>query len=123
MMRVQDKQEAKMRKPSVSGYDGKNDKLLLDDDGGGTVEWQPGDGTRYLLVAKVLDMGEARMFGACPDAMLVAVGSGGENMLALILDPCNLHHLTWVKEKAFHMKVSEYTLMAYAALLNLVVGD
>jgi hypothetical protein len=112
-----------MRQPKVTGYGGKYDKFLSDEHWGGTVEWQPGDGTRYLLVAKGLDADEARLFGAPPGAMLVAVGSGGEQMLALALEPDSLHHLTWVMEQAGHMKVSEYTLMAYTALLNLVLGN
>jgi len=112
-----------MRQPNVSGYGGQYDKFLSDDHGGGTVEWQPGDGTRYLMVAKALDVDEARLFGAPSGAMLAAVGSGGEQMLALTLDPYNLHHLTWVREQAQHMKVSEYTLVAYTALLNLALGN
>jgi hypothetical protein len=120
---AEDKGKAKpMRKPSVSGYDGQHDKVYEDVDGGGTVEWQPGDATRYLLVAKVLDVAEARMFGASPDAMLVAVGAGGERMLALVLEPGGVHHLSWVREHAQHMKFSDYTILAYTALLNLVLG-
>jgi hypothetical protein len=121
---AEDKGKAKpMRKPSVTGYGGQYDKLHEDDDGGGTVEWQPGDATRYLLVAKVLDVAEARLFGASPDVMIVAVGAGGERMLALVLEPHVLHHLSWVREHAQHLKFTDYTILAYTALLNLVLGD
>lgn len=112
-----------MRKPAVSGYNGAHDKIVPDVNGGGTVEWQPGDGTRYLLVAKPLDASEARLMGSPPGAMIVSVGPGGESWLTLVLDPTGLHHISYVAEHAYRTKFNEYTLMAFTALLNLVIGD
>jgi hypothetical protein len=111
-----------MRKPAVSGYDGLHDKFVPDVNGGGTVEWQPGDGTRYLLVAKPLDASEARLMGAAMGAMIVSMGTG-DAWLTLILNPGSLHHASYVAEKAERMNFSEYTVGMLAAFSNLVLGD
>lgn len=111
-----------MRKPTVSGYGGVHDKFVPDVNGGGTVEWQPGDGTRYLLVAKSLDAAEAELLGAPEGAMIVSVGPG-ESWMTLVLHPDGLHHISYVAEKVQRIAFSEYTVTACTALLNLVLGD
>lgn len=112
-----------MRKPVVSGYGGQCDKFIPDENGGGTVEWQPGDGTRYVLTSKPLTVEEARLFGAPDGACIVSVGAGGERLVSLVLEPGGLYHIVYVAEKMMGRGVSDYTVAAYTALLNLVLGD
>jgi hypothetical protein len=118
-----ERKEGAMRQPKVTGYDGRHDKFIPDDHGGGTVEWQPGDGTRYLIVAKVIDEAEARIHGAIPGSRIVSVGPGGAWWLTMIVIPWACHHISYVAEYARDRKMSDYTLLACTALMNLALGD
>jgi hypothetical protein len=113
-----------MRKPKSFGYGGKYDKFVLDPHcNGGTVDWQPGDATRYLLTAKALGYDECRLYGAPSGSYLVVVSTGGSNSVSLVLAHEGLHHLSYIKEQLCHVKLSEYTITVYTALINLVLGN
>ena len=113
-----------MRKPKVTGYDGKYDKIFPDDRGGGVVEWQPGDGTRYLAVVKALGFGEGRILSASYPSFIVSVGPGDNKWLTLVTTK-SLCHEHYIAEKAdvAGIKITDYTIIALTSFINLIIGD
>ena len=112
-----------MRMPAPIGYEGQEDRLIEDSNGGGVAEWQPGDGTRYLLVAKALTHPEALHLGSSGGAMMVSVGPGSTNFVTLVLFPGDVCHITYFHEKSLRMHFSEYTTKVLTAFVNTVFGD
>jgi len=110
-----------LRMPKALGYDGEYDRLITDGYGGGLVEWQPGDSTRYVLVVKTLADMEARLLGAPIGARMVSVGPGGERWSTMIVGE-GLVYEGYVKEKIGE-GMNDYNLTVYTALINMVVGD
>jgi len=113
-----------MRKPSVTGYGGKYDKFYEDEHGVTLVEWQPGDGTRYVLVATpIRSQIAAEALGCAVGDLLVSV-SAHEGLIALTLSDGALHHYSYLAGKlaAFGVE-SEGRVGPLVALLNLVLGD
>ena len=112
-----------MRKPSMTGYDGKYDKFI-EQDGGGTIVWQPGDGTRYVLwVRAITDADEAGILGCAVGDLLVVLGIW-RGMAAFFLSDGVLHHESYVAEKlAAHGITDVGQVMPVVALLNLAIGD
>ena len=110
-----------LRMPKAMGYDGEYDRLINDGIGGGLVEWQPGDGTRYVLIVKTLADMEARLLGAPIGARMVSIGPGGERWSTMIVGE-GLVYEGYVKEKMGE-GMNDYNLTVYTALINMVVGD
>jgi hypothetical protein len=109
-----------LRLPKVTGYGGRYDRLV-EDDALSLVEWQPGDGTRYLIAAAPLGIIQGRMLGAGPGAALVSLSTDGERWTTVVVNPGVLHHIGNLEEKV--RGLTAYTLTAYAALLNLTMGN
>lgn len=112
-----------IRLPSVSGYGGAHDRMVLDGNGGGTVEWQPGDGTRYILMARVVSEDEARMIGCGPGDLMVTVSANGGWVSLPLVFGC-IHHISYLGEKlAPYGITTQGRLDPLVALINMVVGD
>ena len=113
-----------MQQPSKTGYDGKYDKFSPLDGGGAVVEWQPGDGTRYVLTVRpVTNAMEARVLG-CSLGDILATFSVRDGMVSLCLTDGALHHYSYIGEKLQRFGITgEGTLLPLVALLNLAMGD
>lgn len=111
-----------MRIPKITGYQGEYDVLLENTPFGGTVSWSPGDGTRYFLVARRLEFDESQCLSAPPGAMMVSLSTDGQRWSTIIVVEGNLCHISYFAEK-MPRGMDEYTLNAYTALLNLVLGN
>lgn len=112
-----------MRLPKVTGYDGQYDKLIENDPFGGTVFWSPGDATQYCLVARRLEYDEARALSSSPGSMIVSLSTDQERWTTVIMVEGNLYHLDYFMGKVYPGGPSVYTMTAYVALLNMVLGN
>lgn len=90
-------------------------KLAEADEKNFTVEFQPRDGTRYVVMFRKPCEAERRMFGCGPDAWMVSMERGPAKFKSALLSPRS-HH-TYIKEK---MEVNTYTAMVLAKLLDYV---
>jgi hypothetical protein len=91
-------------------------KLAEVQDGAGfTVEFQPRDGTRYVVVFRKPCEAERKMFGCAPDAWMVSYERGPAQFKSALLSPRS--HYTYIKEK---MEVNTYTAKVLEKLLDFV---
>lgn len=111
-----------LRLPRVTGYGGRYDRLV-EDDAVSLVEWQPGDGTRYLIAAAPLGIIQGRMLGASPGAALVSLSTDGDRWTTVVVNTGVIHHIGYLEEKVQRQGLTAYTLTAYAALINLTIGN
>jgi hypothetical protein len=112
-----------MRMPMPFGYEGEHDRLIEDGQGGGIAEWQPGDGTRYLMVVKALSPRETKYLGSYPGGVIVSVGPGTDNWTSLVLFPGDVCHVAYFAEKVRNKSYNDYTIKILAAFVNLVIGN
>ena len=112
-----------MRMPMPFGYEGEYDRLIEDGQGGGIAEWQPGDGTRYLMVVKALSPRETKYLGSYPGGVIVSVGPGTDNWTSLVLFPGDVCHVAYFAEKVRNKSYNDYTIKILTAFVNLVIGN
>lgn len=82
---------------------------------GDSIEYQPGDGTRYLMAFHSLTEGERRFYGCGESAVLVTVMSGGNRYVSSCLE--EFSHISYISEK---LNTSPRTSEAVEHLLQFV---
>ena len=91
-------------------------KLAEMQDGSGlTVEFQPRDGTRYVVMFRQPCEAERKMFGCGPDAWMVSMQSGPAKFKSALLSPHS--HYTYIAEK---LGVNHYPALVLEKLLDFV---
>lgn len=91
-------------------------KLAEVQDGSGlTVEFQPRDGTRYVVMFRKPCGAEQKMFGCGPDAWMVSKMDGPAKFKSALLS--DSQHYTYIQEK---LGVNEYTAKVLERLLDYV---
>ena len=91
-------------------------EIAEEQDGAGyTVQFQPKDGTRYVLMFRKPCERERRLFGCSADAWMVNYEVGPATFKAALLSPRS-HH-TYIQEK---LNVSPYTAKVLERLLDFV---
>jgi len=113
-----------MRIPTIGKYKGAKDKLMqVSESAGGTVEWQPGDGRRWLLFARTIGKNEADILGSSEGDLMVSVFAMG-CWCTLPLTPGAFHEEHYVAEKLPpHVAKDRKTLRMIVAFVNAVLGD
>jgi hypothetical protein len=113
-----------MRVPKIGKYKGAKDKFFgVGTEGGGTIEWQPGDGRRWMLFARPLLKPEADIIGSSEGDLMVSVFALG-CWCTLPLSPGAFHEEHYVAEKLPpHVAKDRKTLLMVVAFLNAVLGD
>lgn len=92
-------------------------KLAEVQDGSGlTVEFQPRDGTRYVVMFRQPCEAERKMFGCGPDAWMVSKMDGPAKFKSALLSPRS--HYTYIKEK---LDVNTHTAKVLEKLLDFVL--
>lgn len=87
----------------------------VQDGSGLTVEFQPRDGTRYVVMFRQPCEAERKMFGCGHDAWMVSMQSGPAKFKSALLSPRS--HYTYIKEK---LDVNTYTAVVLEKLLDFV---
>lgn len=102
-----------------TGYEGRHDKWAPGVEGG-VLEWQPGNGLRYLFAVKALTLAEGSLVGVSEGGVLVSVWTH-DVWYTMAIHEGGLVHISYVAEK--WPKLSEGELYACTALINLAIGD
>lgn len=91
-------------------------RLVETHDGSGlTVEFQPRDGTRYVVMFRQPCAAERELFGCGLDAWMVSKMDGPAKFKSALLFP--RAHYTYIKEK---LEVNTYTALVLSRLLDFV---
>lgn len=113
-----------LRMPKIGKYKGEKDKRVHGCElCGETIEWQPGDGRRWILFAREIGEAEAPILGCSEGDVMVSVLAGG-TWCTLPLSPGGYHAEIYVTEKLPpHVAKDRKTVLMIVAFLNAVLGD
>lgn len=113
-----------LRMPTIGKYKGEKDREATGCElRGKTIEWQPGDGRRWILCAREIGEAEAPILGCAPGDVMASVRAGG-TWCTLPLTPGGFFEESYVTEKLPpHVAKDRKTLLMVVAFLNAVLGD
>lgn len=112
-----------MRALKIGKYQGSRVKVVEVGSDGGTVEWQPGDGRRWILFVRPIAQTEADILGCSAGDVMASVFALG-CWCTLPLTPEGFHAEHYVAEKLPpHVAKDHRTVLMIVALLNAVLGD
>jgi hypothetical protein len=90
-------------------------KLLLDEPNAVAFDYQPGDGTRYVVRFSLMSPNERRAYGCSVDAMLMTHNTGPNTFAGMTVE--NGTHPNYIMEK---MGCNAVTAKVYETLIDFV---
>ena len=90
-------------------------KLLMDEPDAVAFDYQPGDGTRYVVRFSLMSPNERRAYGCAADAMLMTRNTGPNTFAGMTVEDGT--HPNYIREK---MGCNAVTAAVYETLINFI---